>query len=198
MAGLLVAGAGPRPGGAPTVVPAEPSLVGQCLVATASLRDPRFARAVVYVIRHDAGGAMGLIVNRPVQDLPLASLLRAFGRDDRGVTGSVPAHFGGPVESRLGFVLHTAEYATESTERIAGDVALTPQEGVPALMDDMAHGAGPRKSLFALGYSGWAPGQLEREIDQGSWITVPADEALLFDEDHTRKWDRAASRRRTI
>jgi putative transcriptional regulator len=202
LAGLLGVGAAP-PAGAPPpmhppkVVQAE-SLVGQCLVATESLQGPSFARTVVYVIRHDAGGAMGLIVNRPVQDLPLASLLRTFGRDDRGVTGSVRAHFGGPVETRLGFVLHTGEYATAFTERIAEDISVTPQEGVPALLDDVAHGGGPRKSLFALGYSGWAPGQLEREIAQGSWITVPADEALLFDEDHARKWERATARRLTI
>jgi putative transcriptional regulator len=65
-------------------------------------------------------------------------------------------------------------------------------------LGDTARGAGPRKSLFALGYAGWAPDQLEREIEEGAWITVPADEALLFDEDHARKWDRAMSRRLTI
>jgi putative transcriptional regulator len=174
------------------------SLAGQLLVATESLRDPRFARSVIYVVRHDAQGAMGLIVNRPVQDLPLADLLRAFGRDATGITGSVRAHFGGPVELRLGFVLHTAEYATPFTEPVAAGVAMTPQDGVPELLDAVAHGAGPRKALFALGYSGWAPGQLERELEQGSWITVPADEALLFDEDHARKWERATARRLTI
>jgi putative transcriptional regulator len=175
-----------------------PSLAGQLLVATDGLRDPRFARSVVYVVRHDEQGAMGIIVNRPVQELPLAELLRAFGRDATGVTGSVRAHFGGPVELRLGFVLHTEEYATPFTEPVAPGVALTPQDGVPELIDAVAHGAGPRKSLFALGYSGWAPGQLERELGQGSWIAVPADEALLFDEDHTRKWERATARRLTI
>lgn len=195
VAALLGAGAAPA---RPALQAGGPSLVGQFLVATEGLRDPRFARTVVYVIRHDADGAMGLIVNRPVQDLPLAALLRAFGRDARGVTGTVRAHFGGPVETRAGFVLHTAEYATAFTERVAGDVALTPQEGVPGLIDDVARGAGPRKVLFALGYAGWAPGQLEQEIDQDSWLTVPADEALLFDEDHARKWERASARRLTI
>jgi putative transcriptional regulator len=179
-------------------VQAGPSLAGQLLVATETLRDPRFARTVVYVLRHDASGAMGLIVNRPVRELPLASLLRQFGLDDRGVAGAVLAHYGGPVELRLGFFLHTAEYATQATERIAGDIAMTPQPGVPRVLADLAHGAGPRKSLFVLGYAGWAPGQLEGEIDQGSWITVPADPALLFDEDTARKWERATARRLTI
>lgn len=202
LGGLAWPAAAPSGSAAPAAPPvtaqAEASLVGQCLVATEALHDPRFARAVIYIVRHDSDGAMGLIVNRPVQDLPLAALLRTFGLDPRGVTGTVRAHFGGPVERRLGFVLHTAEYATLSTERIAGDVALTPQEGVPALLGDVARGTGPRKSLFALGYAGWAPGQLERELDEETWIAVPADEALLFDEDSSRKWDRATSRRHTI
>lgn len=189
LAGLAWPGAGAQP---------APSLVGQLLVATEDLRDPRFARTVVYVVQHDAGGAMGLIVNRPVRDLPLAPLLRSFGLDDRGVTGTMRAHFGGPVEGRLGFVLHTAEYATPATEPIAAEIAMTPQPGVPALLADLARGAGPRKALLALGYAGWGPGQLEAELDLGSWITVPADEALLFDEDPARKWDRALARRHTI
>ena len=73
---------------------------------------------------------------------------------------------------------------------------MTPAPGVLTALSDIARGAGPRKSLFAVGYAGWAPGQLEGEIEQGAWITVPADEALLFDDDHARKWDRATARRR--
>jgi putative transcriptional regulator len=128
--------------------------------------------------------------------MPLAPLLRKFGLDERGVTGSVRAHYGGPVEVGQGFILHTAEYATQGTERVAGDIAMTPAPGVLSALSDIARGAGPRKSLFAVGYAGWAPGQLEGEIEQGTWITVPADEALLFDEDPARKWDRAMARRR--
>ena len=201
---LALAGAGavlPRPVAPPAArasVPAQSSLAGRLLVATEGLRDPRFSRTVVYLVRHDATGAMGLIINRPVRELPLAPLLRQWGLDDRGVTGSVLAHYGGPVELRLGFVLHTAEYATADTQRITGDIALTAEPAVPGVLVDIARGAGPRKALFLLGYAGWAPGQLEGEIDHGSWITVPADPALLFDEDHARKWERAAARRLTI
>lgn len=185
------------------VMPASPaaggqSLAGQFLVATDTLRDPRFARTVIYMVRHDATGAMGLVVNRPVRDMPLAPMLRKFGLDGRGVTGSVRAHYGGPVGIDIGqgFMLHTAEYATQGTERVAGDIAMTPQPGVLNALSDLARGAGPRKSLFTVGYAGWAPGQLEGEIEQGSWITVPADEALLFDDDAARKWERATARRR--
>jgi putative transcriptional regulator len=185
--------AGPAPG---AIAQAAPGLAGQFLVATETLRDPRFARTVIYIVRHEASGAMGLVVNRPVRDMPLGPMLRKFGLDDRGVTGSVRAHYGGPVEIGQGFLLHTAEYATQGTSQIAGDIALTPTPGVLTALSDIAHGAGPRKSLFAVGYAGWAPGQLEGEIERGAWITVLADEALLFDEDHARKWDRATARRR--
>ena len=200
LGGLAWAGAappGPAAAGAERVIAqADRSLAGQFLVATATLRDPRFARTVIYMVRHDATGAMGLVVNRPVRDMPLAPLLRRFGLDERGVTGSVRAHYGGPVDIGQGFILHTAEYAAPGTERVADDIAMTPQPGVLSALSDIARGAGPRKSLFAVGYAGWAPGQLEAEIEQGTWITVPADEALLFDEDPARKWERAMARRR--
>jgi putative transcriptional regulator len=173
-----------------------PGLAGQFLVATDALSDPRFASTVIYMVRHDASGAMGLVVNRPVRDVPLAALLRQFGLDDRGITASVRVHYGGPVELGLGFMLHTGEYATQGTSLIAGDIALTPTPGVLTALRDIAQGAGPRRALFAVGYAGWAPGQLEGEIEQGAWIAVPADEGLLFDDDHTRKWERATARRR--
>ena len=200
LAGLAWVGTAPSSpaaaGAERAIAQAGQSLTGQFLVATDTLRDPRFARTVIYMVRHDATGAMGLVVNRPVRDMPLAPLLRKFGLDERGVTGSVRAHYGGPVEVGQGFILHTAEYATQGTERVAGDIAMTPAPGVLTALSDIARGAGPRKSLFAVGYAGWAPGQLEGEIEQGTWITVPADEALLFDEDPARKWDRAMARRR--
>ncbi len=200
LAGLAWVGtapSGPAAAGAErAIAQAGQSLAGQFLVATDTLRDPRFARTVIYMVRHDATGAMGLVVNRPVRDMPLAPLLRKFGLDEGGITGSVRAHYGGPVEIGQGFILHTAEYATQGTERVAGDIAMTPAPGVLTALSDIARGAGPRKSLFAVGYAGWAPGQLEGEIEQGTWITVPADEALLFDEDSARKWDRAMARRR--
>ena len=200
LAGLAWVGTAPSSpaaaGAERAITQAGQSLAGQFLVATDTLRDPRFARTVIYMVRHDATGAMGLVVNRPVRDMPLAPLLRKFGLDERGITGSVRAHYGGPVEIGQGFILHTAEYATQGTERVAGDIAMTPTPGVLTALSDIARGAGPRKSLFAVGYAGWAPGQLEGEIEQGTWITVPADEALLFDEDSARKWDRAMARRR--
>jgi putative transcriptional regulator len=189
----LLAPAGPVRGVAAAVAQADRSLVGQLLVATEGLRDPRFARTVVYIVRHDADGAFGLVVNRPGPEMPLAPLLRQFGLDDRGVTGGIRAHYGGPVEPGRGFVLHTAEYATAGTERLAGDVALTSE---PAVLADIARGAGPRRYRFAQGYAGWRGGQLEDEIDAGAWITASVDADIVFDDDYATKWDRATARRR--
>ncbi len=189
----LLAPAGPVRGVSPAVAQADRGLAGQLLVATEGLQDPRFARTVVYVVRHDADGAFGLVVNRPGPEMPLAPLLRQFGLDDRGVTGGIRANYGGPVELARAFVLHTADYATAGTERLGGDLALTSQ---PAVLGDIARGTGPRRYRLLHGYTGWRGGQLESEIDAGAWITASVDADILFDDDYATKWDRAVARRR--
>jgi putative transcriptional regulator len=189
----LLAPARPVRGGGRALAQANRSLAGQLLVATEGLQDPRFTRTVVYMVRHDAAGAFGLVVNRPGPEVPLAPLLRQFGLDDRGVTARIRLHYGGPVEPTRGFVLHTAEYATAGTERLADGVALTPR---PAVLGDIARGAGPRRYRFVQGHAGWRGGQLEDEIDAGAWITASVDADILFDDDYATKWDRAMARRR--
>ncbi len=189
----LLAPAGPVRGVAPAGAQTDRNLAGQLLVATEGLHDPRFARAVVYVVRHDADGAFGLVVNRPGPEMPLAPLLRQFGLDDRGVAGGIRAHYGGPVEPARGLVLHTGEYATAGTERLGGNLALTSQ---PAVLGDIARGTGPRRYRLVHGYAGWRGGQLEGEIDAGAWITASVDADILFDDDYATKWDRAMARRR--
>ena len=169
-----------------------PGFTGQFLVATQDLEDPRFIRTVVYMIQHDAGGAMGLIVNRPLGDVPLADLLDSLGLKGKGTTGKILAHYGGPVEPERGFVLHTAEYKIDGTSIVSGSIAITSQ---PEIIQAIGAGTGPRRSLFTLGYSGWAPGQLENEIKAGAWIVVPADESLVFDNQYEKKWERAMARR---
>jgi putative transcriptional regulator len=189
------AGVGPRtrPSEPPTSPPRN-STQGQLLVATQSLGDPRFAQTVVYMLRHDATGALGLVVNRPVATVPLARILEALGRDhDEGVGGDLRVHYGGPVESGRGFVLHTGEWMTGESRVVQDGIAVTSD---PKVFDALAHGTGPRRVLFAAGYAGWAPGQLEAEIDGGFWIVVSADEALIFDDDAASKWERATQRRR--
>jgi putative transcriptional regulator len=169
------------------------SLAGQFLVASERLESSPFARTVVYLVRHDADGAYGLVINRPGPELPLAPLLRQLGLDDRGVTGRIRTHGGGPVEIGHWAVLHSGEYTIQGTERLAPDVALTSE---PAVLADIAHGTGPRRYRLLLGYAGWRGGQLEDEIDAGAWITVPADLDILFDDDYPTKWERATARRR--
>jgi putative transcriptional regulator len=184
-----------RVGDASTVMlrsAAATSTAGQLLVALEDLRDPRFVRTVIYMIRHDADGAMGLVVNRPLGELPAADVLARFGLDDEQARGTLRLNYGGPVEPGRGFVLHTADHLPAGSEIVAGDVAFT---GSPETLKLIARGTGPRRSLIILGYAGWAPGQLEAEIQRGSWATVPSDTALLFSDDPDRTWERALTRR---
>ena len=169
------------------------SLAGQFLVATPEMQDPRFARTVIYMVRHDATGAQGLVVNRPLREIPLALLLEQTGIESRGVEGTVRLHAGGPVDVLRIFVLHTADYMSEGTLPVKDGIALTFQ---PDILDAIARGKGPRRALFAVGYAGWAPGQLEAEMKTGAWARASADEALIFDGDHDTKWDRAMARRK--
>ncbi len=166
-------------------------LTGQLLVATPILPDPRFMRTVIYMVRHDEAGAMGLVLNRPMAEVPLARLLEQLGIGSEGVTGNIRLHYGGPVQRERGLVLHTSDYRGKSTQLINDGVALTWE---PEIFRALAAGAGPRRRLFALGYSGWGAGQLESEMRAGHWVAVPADEDLLFDEDYDGKWSRAMAR----
>ncbi len=177
--------------GQPAERPNAGSLTGQILVATPEMRDPRFSRTVIYVVHHDATGALGLIVNRPFKEIPIALLLDRLGLKHQSVRGAMRMHYGGPVEPGRVFVLHTADYRTEGTQVIANGIALTPPAGV---LRAIGAGAGPRRALLVLSYSGWGPGQLEAEIRAGAWNAVPADAALVFDEDYDTKWQRAMAR----
>jgi putative transcriptional regulator len=165
------------------------SLSGQFLVASPGIGDPRFARTVIYMITHGADGAFGLIVNKVYGSGPLAEFLKGFGLKSEAATGSIRLHYGGPVERGLAFVLHTGDYKGNGTNVVTPAVSMT--TGLEVLKA-IAEGRGPRRSIFVLGYSGWAPGQLEGEIGRGDWLTAPADEAILFDDDEQDgKWQRA-------
>ncbi|HET6921925.1 MAG TPA: YqgE/AlgH family protein [Anaeromyxobacteraceae bacterium] len=189
---LALAVSGPVLGKAATQGRRSTGLGGQLLVARPEMNDPRFSRAVIYMVRHDASGALGLIVNRPFKEIPIAQLLERLGLPNEGVGGSIRMHYGGPVEPGRVFVLHTADWRGEGTQVIADGIALT---GPPGILRAIASGKGPRRALLVLSYSGWGPGQLEGEIRAGGWIGVPADPALVFDEDHDTKWARAMARR---
>ncbi|HXP31528.1 MAG TPA: YqgE/AlgH family protein [Stellaceae bacterium] len=168
------------------------SLAGQLLVAAPEMSDPRFAQTVILVVWHDARGALGIIINRPVGEHALASLMEAVGAPDASVKGSVPLFLGGPVETQKGFVIHSTDYHRPETIAIDRHVAMTSS---PELLRDIGHGKGPQKALVAFGYAGWAPGQLEAEMARQQWFTEPEDPKLLFDEARDNVWDEAMSRR---
>lgn len=165
------------------------SLAGQLLVAMPQMGDPRFARSVIYLCTHSGdGGAMGLVINKLLGSLSLAELLKQLDIECGDFARTQPVHFGGPVEPGRGFVLHTADYREEATLEISGNIAVT---ATLDIMRAIGKGEGPRHSLFALGYAGWAPGQLDAEIQANGWLSVGADTDLVFDDADDSKWQRA-------
>jgi len=170
----------------PAQAPPRATLMGQLLVASPSITDPRFYQAVILMVRHDQRGALGIALNRPMEERSLAALLEATGEKDASVTGSVRVFAGGPVQPELGFVMHSPDYMGPQTLAVDGRVSVTMSLDI---LRDIATGKGPQKSLITFGYAGWAPGQLEGEIARRSWTTVPADSKLIFDEDRSKLWD---------
>jgi putative transcriptional regulator len=169
----------------------ESSLAGQLLVAMPQMADPRFARSVVYVCAHSVDGAMGLVVNRLIDSLSFQNLLEQIGVEEASAADDMPIHFGGPVESSRGFVLHTTDYVQDSTLVIEDEIALTATIDV---LKAIARGDGPRHRVLALGYAGWAAGQLDAEIQANGWLLVPADVELVFGVDNDTKWERAMAK----
>ena len=176
----------------PEEAPKFQSLAGQLLVATPQMGDPRFYQTVILVVRHDRNGALGIIINRPVQERSLASLLQALGEKDTGVAGSVRIFAGGPVQPEIGFVLHSPDYHRPETVDIDGRVAMTSSLQV---LRDIANGRGPSKSIVAFGYAGWTADQLEGELRQRAWFTAENDQKLIFDEDRDKVWEEAMKHR---
>ncbi len=167
-------------------------LTGQLLIAMPTMEDPRFARSVVYLCAHNADNAMGLVVNRLMGSLTFPDLLTQLGIDSTGANDEIRVHFGGPVETGRGFVLHSADYRHEGSLQLSGNVSLT---ATVDILRDMAKGEGPERSLLALGYAGWGPGQLDSEIQANGWLHVEADDNLLFGPDLDEKGEKAINKR---
>jgi putative transcriptional regulator len=172
--------------------PEAPSLTGQLLVASPAMRDPRFQRTVILIVRHDRKGALGITINRPVGERSLATLLQAMGDSTAPRAGSVRIFAGGPVQPEVGLAIHSAEYDRQETLLINGELAVTASLEV---LRDIARNQGPKKSLVALGYAGWSSGQLESELAREDWLVTPASAALVFDTPRERVWDEAMARR---
>ena len=186
LATLIVLGAAPPEHSDTT------SLAGQLLIAAPTIGDPRFAHTVILMVRHDNEGALGIVINRPVGERSIAALLEASGHDDADVAGIVRVFAGGPVQPELGFVVHSAEYRRPETVDIDGRVAMTASRQV---LLDIGHNKGPEKSLFALGYAGWGPGQLEGELARNNWFTTPEEPNLVFEDGRDNLWKDAMARR---
>jgi putative transcriptional regulator len=168
------------------------SLAGQLLIASPNIGDPRFAHTVILMVKHDKDGAFGITINRPVGEKSIASLLGASGEDVSDIEGTLRVFAGGPVQPELGFVIHSAEYRRNETIEVDERVAIT---GSRQILRDIGHKRGPQKSLFALGYAGWGPGQLESELARHDWFTAPEEPKLIFDDDRANLWEDAMARR---
>ena len=167
------------------------SLAGQLLIAAPSLADPNFHHTVILMVRHNKDGALGIVINRPVEGATLLGLLKDLGQDTSGLKGNAPVYAGGPVERQIGLVVHSEDYHRGDTIDIDGRVAMTPD---PQALLDIAHKQGPQKSLVAFGYAGWGPGQLEQEMAAGAWLLLPEDPSLVFDADRRTLWDTVSKR----
>lgn len=165
---------------------------GQFLIAMPGIGDPRFERALILICAHDEEHAMGLAVNRPVEGLTVPDLLERLGVAATNTLPDDPVLMGGPVQRERGFVLHSADFASEHSLDVGGGVSLTATRDA---LDAMAgHDGAPARSLLALGYAGWGAGQLEEEIKQNVWLTCEADDELIFGHDHDAKWTRALAK----
>lgn len=164
-------------------------LTGSFLLSTPQMPDPRFIEQVIYICAHSEEGAVGLAVNRPDPSISLEEVLLDNNLPvPPGINLSV--HVGGPVEPNSAFILYPSTYSSGEQLEVSPTVSLSRNAGV---LEDIAHGRGPEKFLFAVGYAGWGPGQLEQELVSHGWLTVPAEDSIIFDVPDDEKWRQAAA-----
>lgn len=177
----------------------EGLLDGNLLIAMPGMADKRFARSVVYICAHSADGAMGIVINKLAGDVTFRDLLLQLDIVEEGNEANLPGgvdhvrvHRGGPVETGRGFVLHSADFFLDNaTLPIADGVCLT---ATLEILRAIAEGRGPGRALLALGYAGWAPGQLEAEMQSNGWLHSEADRSIIFDDDVDSKYERALAK----
>jgi putative transcriptional regulator len=199
---LFLTAAPARAAGEQPAPPADgASLQGKLLVANPALPDPRFAHSVILMVKHDASGAFGLVINRPVGIAEVTP--DGPGGKGEGETAPppqkepapirFPAFLGGPVEPNKAFIVHSSEYEAEDTIKVTARVAVTANAQI---LKDIADGKGPKRTLYVVGYSGWSPGQLEAEMKRNSWYQAPVDDGLIFSgEDTDAVWEQAMEMR---
>ncbi len=168
-----------------------PFLTGHVLIAMPAMADPRFSQSVIYLCAHTEDGAMGIVLNRPIERPSFDDLLRQLDVEPTPPARRIRLCAGGPVDNKRGFVLHTSDWTGDGSLRVTDALALTASLDV---LKALAEGRGPREGLLALGYAGWGPGQLDLEMQQNAWLSVMPDEKLLFDADSDTKWRRALAK----
>lgn len=174
-------------------------LTGQLLLAMPGMTDPRFDHSVIYICSHNEDGAMGLVINNAATNIDFAGLLDqldvSYDPEEVSLPGEqasdIGLYSGGPVETGRGFILHSADYTQDTTLVVSETVALS---ATVDILSAIAEGTGPADFIIALGYTGWGPGQLEQEINRNSWLTIEADNELLFRTDQDLKWSRAMAK----
>lgn len=170
-------------------MPFSTSLTNHLLIAMPGLQDPNFARTVTYICEHTEQGAMGIVINRPL-DVTLGALLAQLDIPTvRPGVADTPVYQGGPVQTDRGFVLHTAGYSYDSTLNITPDISVTTSRDI---LEAIAGGEGPDQVLIALGYAGWGSGQLEQEMSANAWLNGPASNEIIFRMDPSARWMAAA------
>jgi putative transcriptional regulator len=176
----------------PKIDQGESFLEGKLLIALPGMTDERFAQTVIYMCAHSAKGAMGIVINKPIPGLSFAEVLKQLQIETKPLIGQFPILYGGPVETGRGFVLHSGDYeGSDSTLPVSEDISLT---ATLDILRALAEGRGPKQALFALGYAGWAPGQVETEFQRNGWLHCQADPSLVFGVDPEAKWRTALQR----
>lgn len=166
------------------------NLTGKLLLSMPSLDDERFYKTVIYICAHSSEGTMGIIINKKIDYDLYPDLLEQLGIDKPLGNKKLYIRYGGPVETGRGFVLHSDEVIQKETLSIEKGVALT---STSEFFEDLSKGRGPANSILALGYAGWGPGQIEKELLANSWMTLAADSTFLFDDEVANKWNKAYS-----
>lgn len=172
--------------------PNESFLEGKLLIALPGMADDRFAQTVIYMCAHSPKGAMGIVINKPIPGLTFSEVMKQLNIDTSASTTELPILYGGPVETGRGFVLHSGDYeGSDSTLPVSENISLT---ATLDILRAIADGRGPKHVLFALGYAGWAPGQVEGEFQSNGWLHCEADPGLVFGVSPDAKWRAALQR----
>ncbi len=170
----------------PTSFEEIPFLDGKLLVAMPGMGDPRFEKAVVFICAHSPEGAMGLMINKPAYNIGFGELMEQLNIAWDKTRTAPKVRLGGPVEHGRGFVLHSAEYHVEDSSMVVNDVfAMT---ATLDILRDISKGQGPERAVLTLGYTGWAPGQLEAELQANGWVICEATPHLVYEVEDGQKW----------